>query len=102
MDPKIGRTHLARKALFRRGIRQGQLTVAEIEEALPPGSMTPTERWLLYYSLRAAEIEILGEPPAIVEEIEREIREGGEGLARSAAADGEERGADEEGRRPPV
>jgi hypothetical protein len=104
MDPKIGRTHLARKALFRRGIRQGQLAVADIEEALPPGSMTPTERWLLYYSLRAAEIEILGEPPPIVEEIEREIREGGEGPPRGAAAR-EERGEkeeEEEGRLPPV
>lgn len=98
MDPKIGRSHLARKALFRRGLRQGHLSVADIEEALPAGSLTPAERWLLYYSLRAAEIEILGEPPAIVEEIERGIREG-EGLAPGLGGDGEDRGA--EGRFPP-
>jgi hypothetical protein len=99
VDPKIGRSHLARKALFRRGLRQGHLSVADIEEALPVGSLTPAERWLLYYSLRAAEIEILGEPPAIVEEIERGIREG-QGLPAAQGGDSEEREADE--RLPPV
>jgi hypothetical protein len=56
---KVGRSHKARKALFTRGIRRGFLTVAEIDEALPPGSLTDAERWLLYYSLHAARVEIL-------------------------------------------
>lgn len=100
MDPKIGRTHLARKALFRKGLRQGHLSVQDIEEALPAGSLMPAERWLLYFSLRAAEIEVLGEPPAIVEEIERGIRQG-EGLAPGlVGGDGEDR-EQGEGRQPP-
>lgn len=61
MDPRIGKTYLARKELFHKGIQQGRLTVQEIERALPPGSLTPAERWLLYYSLRAAQVEILDE-----------------------------------------
>ena len=56
---KIGRWHKARKALFTRGIRRGFLTVEEIDEALPPGSLTDAERWLLYYSLHASRIEVL-------------------------------------------
>jgi hypothetical protein len=56
---KIGRSHQARKALFTRGIRRGFLTVEEIDEALPPGSLTDAERWLLYYSLHASRIEVL-------------------------------------------
>ncbi len=56
---KIGRSHKARKALFTRGIRRGFLTVEEIDEALPPGSLSDAERWLLYYSLHAARVEIL-------------------------------------------
>ena len=56
---KIGRSHKARKALFTRGIRRGFLSVEEIDEALPPGSLTDAERWLLYYSLHAARVEVL-------------------------------------------
>ena len=56
---KIGRSHKARKALFTRAIRRGFLTVEEIDEALPPGSLTDAERWLLYYSLHAARVEVL-------------------------------------------
>ena len=56
---KIGREHKSRKALFTRGIRRGFLTLQEIDEALPPGSLTDAERWLLYYSLHAARVEIL-------------------------------------------
>jgi Sigma-70 factor, region 1.1 len=56
---RIGRSHKARKALFTRGIRRGFLTVGEIDEALPPGSLTDAERWLLYYSLHAARVEVL-------------------------------------------
>ncbi len=55
---KIGRSHKARKALFTRGIRRGFLTIDEIDEALPPGSLTDAERWLLFYSLRAARVEV--------------------------------------------
>ncbi|GAO01866.1 RNA polymerase sigma factor region1.1 domain-containing protein [Anaeromyxobacter sp. PSR-1] len=51
-------SHEARKALFQIGIRRGTLTVAEIDRALPPGSLSPAERWLLFYSLRAAGVEI--------------------------------------------
>ena len=61
MEAKIGSSHIARKELFRRGVHQGFLTVEEIEAALPPGALAAAERWLLYYSLRAAEIEILGD-----------------------------------------
>ena len=57
----------ARKALFKRGIRLGRITVKEIEEALPAGSLTAAERWLLYYSLRAAEVEIVDEATGEVE-----------------------------------
>lgn len=63
MELKIGQNHLLRKDLFARGLRQGFLTVEEVEHALPPGCMTPSERWLLYFSLRAAQVEIRGEPP---------------------------------------
>ena len=58
MDTRIGESHRARKALFANGLKTGRVSVQEIEQALPPGSMTDAERWLLYYSLRAAEIEV--------------------------------------------
>jgi hypothetical protein len=66
-------SHEARKALFRLGIQRGALTLDEIDRALPPGSLSPAERWLLFYSLRAAgvdirdrdggSVEVPGEPP---------------------------------------
>jgi hypothetical protein len=55
---KTSRSHRARKALFQRGIQRGTLTVQEIERALPDGSLTDAERWLLYYSLRASGVKI--------------------------------------------
>jgi hypothetical protein len=55
---KSSASHEARKALFQIGIRRGNLTVDEIDRALPPGSLSPAERWLLFYSLRAAGVEI--------------------------------------------
>ncbi|MFL5261058.1 MAG: hypothetical protein ACJ79E_08810 [Anaeromyxobacteraceae bacterium] len=55
---KTSRSHRARKALFQRGIQRGVLSVQEIERALPEGSLTDSERWLLYYSLRASGVEI--------------------------------------------
>ena len=61
MDNRIGKSYLARKALFAKGLKDGRLTVQEIEEALPSGSLTAAERWLLYYSLRAAQVEIIDE-----------------------------------------
>jgi hypothetical protein len=56
---KIGRDHKARKALFTKGIRRGFLSLDEIDEAVPPGSLTDSERWLLFFSLHAARVEIL-------------------------------------------
>ena len=56
---KTSGSHRARKELFQRGIQQGALTVREIERALPEGSLSDAERWLLYYSLRASGVEIL-------------------------------------------
>ena len=61
MENRIGKSYLARKGLFAKGIKDGRLTVQEIEEALPPGTLTAAERWLLYYSLRAAQVEIVDE-----------------------------------------
>jgi hypothetical protein len=61
---KLGFNHKERKALFQRGIREGCLAVSEIERALPPGSLTPSERWLLYYSLRAAGVTIRDDSPS--------------------------------------
>ena len=61
MENRIGKSYMARKALFAKGLREGRLTVQEIESALPPGTLTAAERWLLYYSLRAAQVEIIDE-----------------------------------------
>lgn len=60
MGSPSGRAHEARKQLFARGVRRGWLTLEEIEGALPAGALTPAERWLLFYSFRAAGIEIRG------------------------------------------
>ncbi len=54
-------SHEARKALFQTGIRRGWLELAEIDRALPAGSLSPPERWLLFYSLRAAGVQIRDE-----------------------------------------
>jgi hypothetical protein len=51
-------SHEARKALFQLGIRRGHLSLDEIDQALPPGSLSAAERWLLFYSLRASGVEI--------------------------------------------
>jgi hypothetical protein len=51
-------SHEARKALFQLGIRRGTLSVVEIDRALPPGSLSAAERWLLFFSLRAVGVEI--------------------------------------------
>ena len=61
---RSSRSHRARKDLFQRGIRQGTLTLQQIERALPAGSLTDAERWLLYYSLRASGVELRDEDGA--------------------------------------
>jgi hypothetical protein len=61
LENRIGKSYTARKQLFAKGLRDGRLTVQEIEEALPAGTLTAAERWLLYYSLRAAQVEIVDE-----------------------------------------
>jgi hypothetical protein len=55
---KFVSSHEARKALFQIGLRRGHLTLAEIDGALPAGSLSPAERWLLLYSLRASGVEV--------------------------------------------
>jgi hypothetical protein len=60
-------SHEARKTLFQVGIRRGHLSLDEIDRALPPGSLSPSERWLLFYSLRAAGVEIRDRAGASVE-----------------------------------
>ncbi|RMG12388.1 MAG: hypothetical protein D6729_16565, partial [Deltaproteobacteria bacterium] len=44
--------HEARKVLFQRGLRRGWLSRSEIDAALPEAALSPSERWLLFYSLR--------------------------------------------------
>ena len=61
MDNRVGQSYLARKKLFAKGLKEGRLTVQEIEDGLPAGVLTAAERWLLYYSLRAAQVEIIDE-----------------------------------------
>ena len=55
---KTGSSHDARKELFRRGLAQGYITLVDVDAALPPGTASQGERWLLLYSLRAAGVEI--------------------------------------------
>ena len=59
MATRYGSSHEARKKLFLRGVRRGWVTLGEIEEAVPKGSLSASERWLLFYSLRAAGVEIV-------------------------------------------
>jgi hypothetical protein len=63
---RTGRNHRAKKDLFQKGLQRGYLTIQEIETSLPSGALTAAERWLLYYSLRAAEVEIRDELGAAV------------------------------------
>jgi hypothetical protein len=64
MRDQIGNAYLARKAIFSKGIRERRLSIQEIERMLPPDSLSALERWLLYYSLRAAEVELVDEEEA--------------------------------------
>ena len=61
VDTKIGHSYVARRELFAKGLKTGRLTQREIQDALPDGSLTAAERWLLYYSLRASGVEIVDE-----------------------------------------
>jgi hypothetical protein len=54
---RTGRSHRIRKELFQRGLRQGWLSLPEIERTLPR-TTGQGERWLFLYSLRAAGIEL--------------------------------------------
>lgn len=77
---RTGGSHRLRKALFRKAMREGSLNVDEVEAAIPPGSMTAAERWLLYFSLRAFEVDLRDSegrvltPDDIVPEHRRERR----------------------------
>ena len=74
MENRTGPSYEARKALFTKGFREGRLTVRAIETALPPGTLTAAERWLLYYSLRAAQVEIVDEDTGVADPgFEREM-----------------------------
>lgn len=55
---KAGGGHTVRKALFVQGIRQGYLDIEEVERRMPEGLLTPAERWLFYFSLRASDVEL--------------------------------------------
>ncbi len=67
MDHRTGPSYEARKALFTKGFRERRLTVQEIEAALPPGTLTAAERWLLYYSFRSARVEIVDEETGVAD-----------------------------------
>ncbi|HTP28717.1 MAG TPA: RNA polymerase sigma factor region1.1 domain-containing protein [Anaeromyxobacteraceae bacterium] len=71
---KSSRSHRARKELFQRGIQQGVLTVQEIEQALPPGSLSDAEKWLLYYSLRASGVDIRDGEASKVPDLDRSVQ----------------------------
>ena len=51
-------SHAARKALFTRALRRGWLRLDEIDAALPSGTLSEAERWLLLASLKAADVEL--------------------------------------------
>ncbi|HYG68922.1 MAG TPA: hypothetical protein VD838_14740 [Anaeromyxobacteraceae bacterium] len=76
---KSSASHEARKALFQVGIKRGHLSVEEIDRALPAGSLSPSERWLLFYSLRAAGVEIRDERGQSVSELPGEAPPPGPG-----------------------
>jgi len=57
-DEATSCSHAARKALFTRALRRGWLRLDEIDAALPSGTLSEAERWLLLASLRAADVEL--------------------------------------------
>jgi hypothetical protein len=50
--------HRWRRALFVRGLREGWVDAEAIDREIPPGMMSSSERWLLYFSLSASEVEL--------------------------------------------
>ena len=63
----MGSAHHARKELFTRALREGSLSLQEVERALPPGTLSDAERWLLYASLRAAGITLVDEASGVAD-----------------------------------
>ncbi len=55
---KMGKSHREKIHLFQAGLRRGFVTSQEVDAVLPEDQANDAERWLLYYSLQAAEIEI--------------------------------------------
>lgn len=66
--------HAARKSLFARALARGVVSQDEIDEALPPGSLSEAERWLLLYSLRAAGVEVREAGPVRAPRADRPAR----------------------------
>jgi hypothetical protein len=67
-DEAMSCSHAARKALFTKALRRGWLRLDEIDAALPSGTLSEAERWLLLASLRAANVELRdgrGRPVAV-------------------------------------
>jgi hypothetical protein len=50
--------HQWRRDLFVRGLREGFVDAEQVEAEIPPGMMSASERWLLYFSLSASDIEL--------------------------------------------
>ena len=55
---RIGGGHRWRRELFIQGIRHGYLHVEDVEDTLPDGLLTASEKWLLYFSLRAMGVQL--------------------------------------------
>lgn len=66
---KSGAVHFARMELFKKGLKEGRLSLQEIEEKLPQGSLSAAERWLFYYSLRASHVELLDVETGVVDNL---------------------------------
>lgn len=75
---RTGGGHRLRKELFLKGIRQRWLNVDEIEAALDPSLMSAAERWLFYFSLRSAEVDLRDEDGHLLtpDELVPEFRRG--------------------------
>jgi len=64
---RVGRAHHARKEFFTRALREGALTLQEVDRALPPGTLSDAERWLFHTSLRAAGVSLVDEETGTVD-----------------------------------
>jgi hypothetical protein len=54
----MGKSHRDKIHLFQEGLRRGFVTSQEVDAVFFEDQANDAERWLLYYSLQAAEIEI--------------------------------------------